>query len=232
MAARGRRLILVRHSLPKFVTGVPANQWRLSDEGRCRCQPLAERLAGYQPTAVISSTEPKAIETGEICASLLGLAIETAAGLHELQRGVVRNMGSKEEFEAQVRRFFEQPDQLVFGNETADQAHARFSTAVAGVTARHATGHLSLVSHGTVMTLFIARAIDLDPMPFWRSLGLPALVVLSLPRIRLLDLVTEIEGGPCMMQWRPPPEPAVLVSLSPRLYEAPKRSILSPCLKS
>jgi broad specificity phosphatase PhoE len=126
----------------------------------------------------------------------LELSFETAPGLHEHQRGVVHKLGSKEEFEAQVRRFFELPDQLVFGGETANQVHARFSTAIANVMARHPTGHLAIVSHGTVMTLFIARATGLEPLPFWRSLGLPALAVLSLPELKLRHLVTEIASEP------------------------------------
>ncbi len=192
MAGPARTLILVRHSLPEFVTGVPASQWRLSDEGRRRCQPLARRLAAYKPTAVISSEEPKAIETGQICARVLRLPFKTAPGLHEHQRGVVHDMGSREEFEAQVGRVFEQPDRLVFGSETGDQAHARFSSAIAHVMTQYPSGRLAIVSHGTVVTLFIARATGLDPLAFWQSLGLPAFAVLSLPELELRELVTEI----------------------------------------
>jgi broad specificity phosphatase PhoE len=193
---KARTLVLVRHSLPEFVTGVPASQWQLSDEGRRRCQPLAQHLAAHEPTAVISSTELKAIETGQICSDLLGLPFEKAPGLHEHQRGVVHDLESREDFEAQVGRFFEQPDRLVFGSETADQAHDRFSTAIAGVMALHPTGGLAIVSHGTVMTLLIARAANLDPFPFWNSLGLPAFAVLSFPELRLLEVVAEIEPSP------------------------------------
>lgn len=196
MAGEARRLLLVRHSLPEFVTGIPASQWRLSDQGRRRCHPLAERLAAYRPTVFISSTEPKAIETGRICAGLLGLPFETAPGLHEHQRGVVHDMGSREEFEAEVGRFFEQPDKLVFGSETADQAHARFSTALADTVARHPASRPAIVSHGTVLTLFIARVTDLDPLPFWKSLGLPAFAVLSLPKLGLLRVVADVVGEP------------------------------------
>lgn len=195
MTGEARTLILVRHSLPEYVTGVPASQWSLSDKGRRRCRPLAQHLAARRPTAVISSTEPKAVETGQICAGFLGLPFEIATGLHEHQRGLVHDF-RPEEFEEQVGQFFKQPDRPVFGNETADQAHARFSTAIADLMALHPTGRLAIVSHGTVMTLFISRAAGLDPLPFWKSLGLPAFAVLSLPQLRLLDLVSEIEGGP------------------------------------
>jgi broad specificity phosphatase PhoE len=190
--SKEHRLILVRHSLPEFITGVPASQWRLSDEGRRRCQSLAQCLAAYEPTAIISSQEPKAIETGQICAGLLDLPFETAAGLHEHQRGVVHDLGSRKEFEAQIGHFFAQPGRLVFGGETADQAHARFSRAIAAVLAQHPAGTPAIVSHGTVMTLFITRVVNRDPLPFWKSLGLPAFAILSLPERSLVKLVTEI----------------------------------------
>lgn len=192
MTGRDRRLFLIRHSLPEFATGIPASQWRLSDEGRRRCQPLADRLAAYKLTSIISSEEAKAIETGQICAGRLSLPFETAPGLHEHQRGVVNDLGSREAFEAQVGRFFEQPDKLVFGRETANQAYARFSKAIAAVVAQHPSGNLAVVSHGTVMTLFVARATDLAPFPFWKSLGLPAFAVLSLPALDLLEVVAEL----------------------------------------
>jgi hypothetical protein len=42
------------------------------------------------------------------------------------------------------------------------------------------------------MTLLIARANGLDPVPFWKSLGLPAFAVLSLPGLRLLEVVENV----------------------------------------
>ncbi len=35
------------------------------------------------------------------------------------------------------------------------------------------------------MTLYVSRVVGLDPLPFWRSLGLPALVVLTWPALHL-----------------------------------------------
>ncbi len=192
MIEEGRRLILVRHSLPEFVTGVPASQWHLSAAGRRRCERLAGRLAAYDLAAIITSEEPKAVETGQIVARILDLPCETAAGLHEHERGVVTDMGNEGEFQDQVARLFEQPDKLVMGYETADQAHARFAAAVADIARQHASGNVAIVSHGTVITLLIARANGLDPLPFWRGLGLPAFAALSLPTMRLLEVVQQL----------------------------------------
>lgn len=193
-----RKLILVRHSLPEMIPGVPASEWHLSPEGRRRCMALAGRLAAYDLGAVVSSHEPKAIETGQIVAGTLELPFETAAGLHEHERGVVRDLGSPEDFRAQVARLFEHPDELVLGYETADEAHARFSRAVDSVLERWPATNLAVVSHGTVMTLFISRAAGLDPVPFWKSLTLPCFAVLSLPDLALLEMVADadMEGHP------------------------------------
>lgn len=192
MTGQERRLILVRHSLPEFVVGVPASQWRLSAEGRRRCQQLAERLVSYDLAIVVTSQETKATETGQIVAEVLDLPWETAPGLHEHERGVVKGTGGQEEFQAQIAQLFERPSHLVMGYETADQAHDRFAAAVADVVAQHPTGNLAIVTHGTVMTLLVARANRIDPLRFWRGLGLPAFAVLSLPSWRLLQLVENV----------------------------------------
>jgi broad specificity phosphatase PhoE len=192
MARPERKLVLVRHSLPGFVVGVPASKWQLSDEGRRRCQRLADRLAAYDLAAVVTSTEPKAVETGQIVADSLSLPLETALGLHEHERGMVTSTGDQDAFQEQARRLFERPDELIFGAETADQAHARFATAVAAVIEQHPHGNLAIVTHGTVMTLFIARSAGLDPVPFWKSLGLPAFAVLSLPGLHLMEVIDNV----------------------------------------
>lgn len=189
-----RKLILVRHSAPEIVSGMLASQWQLSDEGRRRCETLAQRLAAYNSVVIVSSREPKAVETGQIVACLLGLPFETADDLHEHEREMVKSIGRRKEFQARVASFFEHPGELVFGHETADQAHARFAAAVARVLELHPHGNPAIVAHGTVMTLFIARANRLDPVPFWKSLGLPAFAILSLPGFHLLEVVQNIEA--------------------------------------
>ena len=181
------KLILVRHSEPAMEASVPANQWRLSEEGRLRCYPLAQRLAEHQPHAIISSVEPKAHETAQIVADALDLPCEVAEGLHEHDRSNV-GMLAKEEFETKVAGLFARPHLLVFGRETADQAHHRFAQAVQDLLQRYPDKNIAVVTHGTVLTLFVSRATGLEPLPLWKSLGLPTLVVLSLPELDLLSV--------------------------------------------
>lgn len=183
-------LILVKHSLPEIEPGVPANRWRLSSEGRRRCQALAAMLVAYWPAAILSSREPKAVETARIVADRLGLEAQVVAGLHEHERSTAPFV-SLQAFEAAVERFFANPDQLVFGEESAAQARARFAAAVDVLRQQHTGGNLALVAHGTVISLFVAQANRIDPFAFWKRLGLPSFVVLSISDLALVDVVEQ-----------------------------------------
>ena len=182
-----RKLILVRHSLPEIDPARPAHEWRLSAEGRLRCIGLAEQLAAHRPQALVSSQEPKALETAAILGERLSLPVEPAAGLHEHERQNVP-FTSRAEFEAAVRRLFDQPAERVFGDESAEQAARRFETALAPLLARPVQC-LAVVTHGTVLSLYIARRCGIDAFSFWQRLSLPMAVTLSLPDFTILDLL-------------------------------------------
>jgi broad specificity phosphatase PhoE len=186
-----RKLILVRHSLPVISGEQPASQWQLSEEGRRRCERLAELLARHHPSSIVTSIEPKATETGQIVGTRLGIPVEAAPDLHEHERPGT-DLDSVERFQAKVARLLQHPGESVFGAETGDEVRERFAAAVDEVMRQHPHGNLSIVSHGTVITLFVARAAGIDPVPFWRELGLPAFVVLSYPSLALLDMVATI----------------------------------------
>ena len=96
---------------------------------------------------------------------------------------------TQERFEALVAELFAKPDECVFGTESADQAHARFADAVLTLVDTYPDENLGIVSHGTVMTLHIARANQLDPFAFWQKLEMPSFAVLSLPDHKLLDVI-------------------------------------------
>lgn len=186
-----RKLILVRHSLPVITGEQPASQWQLSEEGRRRCEGLAALLAAHHPTAIVTSTEPKAIETGQLVGERLGIPVETAPSLHEHERPRT-GLDTLEQFQAKVARLLENPGELVFGTETGNKARERFSTAVDDAMKQHPAGNVAIVSHGTVMTLFVARVAGIKPVPFWKGLGLPAFVVLSYPELALLEVVASV----------------------------------------
>jgi broad specificity phosphatase PhoE len=163
-------LLLVRHSAPEIDPSVPAEEWRLSEDGRRRCAALAERLSVYEPRVLLSSPEPKARETAELFAPVLGLEVVMADGLCETARRTV-GLLPRDEFERGIRALLERPDQVVFGEESAAEALARFEAAVAGV-----PEPAVVVTHGTVLSLYAAAKTGRVPFELWRSLELPDVV--------------------------------------------------------
>jgi broad specificity phosphatase PhoE len=178
--------------MPAIRADLPAAEWQLSEVGRQRCLPLAEALKVHKPTFIVTSREPKAIETGRLVAAELNLPVGEHADLHEHDRRGVPLMRSREAFEALVTRLFREPEHLVFGRETGAEARARFTAAVEAVMERHREGNLAIVSHGTVITLYVAEGTGLEPVPFWRALGLPAFVVLSWPTLKMQRVVWRV----------------------------------------
>ncbi|MGB3716022.1 MAG: histidine phosphatase family protein [Candidatus Promineifilaceae bacterium] len=171
-------LILIRHSNSRIQTDRPANQWRLSDLGKERARGLSPILAQYNPTTLFSSDEPKAIETATIAAEVLNVTNVIVEDLHEHER---INVGwtNEEQFEFQVSEFFARQDELVFGEETAVQARSRFNNAVRNLLLYHPEDTVAVVSHGSVMTLFVSSWNEVDPFQFWHSLEMPSVVTMS-----------------------------------------------------
>ena len=187
-------LILIRHSQSQPQPDRPASQWPLTEAGRRRCIALAARLAAYAPSLIVTSGERKAVETGALAAARLELPVEVAEGLHEHLREHAGWLPNPD-FEQAVAAFFARQDALVFGEETAAQAGARFDTAVHTVLASYPGKKVAIVAHGTVITLFAARHAGIAPLPFWKRLGMPAIVVLALPDLRLLEVIDRLETG-------------------------------------
>jgi broad specificity phosphatase PhoE len=163
-------LLLVRHSAPELDPSAPSEEWRLSEEGRRRCGPLAERLARHEPRVLLASSEPKARETAEAVAPALGLEVQLSDGVRETARRTVGWL-APEEIDRGIRGLFERPGEIVFGEESAEAALARFEAAVAGL-----PEPAVVVTHGTVLSLYAAPRIGRDAYELWGSLQLPDVV--------------------------------------------------------
>jgi broad specificity phosphatase PhoE len=186
-------LILIRHSQPEIDPAVPAKRWQLSDEGIRRCHLLVEHLADFHIRQVFASTEPKAQQTAAIIAKHLSVPTEIAEDLHEHDRSNETGWSTPEQFQATIRELFEKYDQLIYGLETADQAYQRFARAVNRLVEQNPDQDLTIVSHGTVMTLFTSRTNPIEPFAFWRRLGLPCMLIFSLQALELIQAIERVE---------------------------------------
>lgn len=161
-------------------------------EGARRARAFAERLSFVDAACVFTSCEPKAVETAEAIAAKLHLPVEQVPGLHEHERPAAQLL-SREAFDQNIRDLFARPDDCVFGAETPNQARRRFTLAVMRLVTRTA-GDVVVISHGTVITLFVAEATGLEPFAFWKRQQMPFGVTLTLPELRL-ERTIFIEGS-------------------------------------
>ena len=183
------KLLLVRHSETRVDPDIPADQWRLTEDGRARCGPMAEQLRSHSIRRVVASREPKAVETAELVGRHLGLDVDVIDGLHEQDRTGVPFYDDVATFRARVAKLFEHPDQVVLGNKTANDALNRFVRALDEVVTSYPPEKVSIVTHATVMSLYIASRTKVDGYSYWKRLGMPAFAVLSLPNLRLIETV-------------------------------------------
>lgn len=188
-------ITFIRHSQSRTAPGLPPSQWPLTETGRRRCGALAERMRAQPsnlPELIVCSKERKTRETGALLAEQLGVPHTVAPGLHEHAREQVGWLND-DEFARAVAALFARPDELAFGEETAIAARERFAAGVRAALLAHPGRRLAIVTHGTVLTLFLAQQNGLAAEPFWRSLGMPALARATLPDFRIVELIARVE---------------------------------------
>ncbi|MXZ02435.1 MAG: histidine phosphatase family protein, partial [Chloroflexi bacterium] len=177
----------MKHSMPEIDPSKPTSTWRLGNIGRHRAGVLATKLRLFNPGLIWSSREPKAVETASIIARTFDVAVRLADGLEEHHRDEVPYL-PKREFENAVEAFFHHPDQLVLGSETAEQACERFTASIENVM-KTGQKNTIVITHGTVISLFVASVAKAHSISLWHQLGLPSYVVLTLPSMKIQTIV-------------------------------------------
>ncbi len=180
----GNILILIRHSLPELDASVPPKKWLLNEKGKEQARLLARHLLTHSIRRVMSSSEPKAIETAQIVATYLCLTTEIVPGLHEHERPLTK-LTSEAHYKKTIARLFSEPDKLTFGSETANEAGERFERTIQNLLWRYPDQGLAIVSHGTVMSKFAANHSNVDPHTIWQRIGLPGALIFSRPQTHL-----------------------------------------------
>lgn len=136
---------------------VPVPEWGLSPAGRTRLGHLLAQPWVRDLSAVVSSTERKAVETAEALATAVGVPRTTDEALGENDRSATGFLPPAE-FEAVADEFFAHPGVSVRGWERAVDAQHRIVQAVGRVTAA-ATGDVAVVAHGGVGALLLCSLL-------------------------------------------------------------------------
>lgn len=178
------RLILVRHSTPAVDPSLPRAEWPLSEDGVAHAAGLAEEIRLLRPAAIFTSPERKAYQTAELIVRALGIGpAHTVGDLREHDDGGAP-FADDVTFRRAISDFFARPSERVFGAESAHEAHARFAAAIAALPRSQDGSSDVVVSHGRVLSLFMAHQRGVDAYEFWRKLTTPWFTVLDLTGLR------------------------------------------------
>ena len=160
-----RHLVWVRHAGVDPDPTAPADEWPLTPQGREDAARLARSLADLQPLGIVASDERKAIETAEVLASTLDLALEISADLRE-----VRRPWTDGDYRGVARAYLQSG--TAPGWESRSEVRLRLSSAIARLW--RPEGTTIVVGHGLAMSVWAADAIDrLDAVTFWDGLTFP-----------------------------------------------------------
>jgi broad specificity phosphatase PhoE len=167
------QVVLVRHAMPVMQSQVPADLWRLDDEGRA----ATRELAGALPRApfAVTSDEPKAQQTAEELVGAGGGTLTVDTQVAETRRPHVWDAN-----------FAELARQFVGGRqhpgwETQDAVVSRFDAAVREALAASRGAPVVVVTHGQALTLWLCRVEAVDDGPrFWSEHAFPDAWTVSL----------------------------------------------------
>jgi broad specificity phosphatase PhoE len=173
-----RRLYLVRHAEPDIDPTLPASEWPLTARGVASTRRLAATLSDFGPTVIVSSPERKAVETANLIAESLEIAVAVDARVSEHGAGPDAFINDYAEFRAMVQRHFEEASDVVFRQESSLEAGARFA-ACAGELCQ-ADDIPVLVSHGRIMASWLAELSGTPAWEIWTNLRLPDLIEVDL----------------------------------------------------
>jgi broad specificity phosphatase PhoE len=164
---------LIRHAQPEIDTTAPANEWRLSHQGKMDAKQFSVDNLPREISLLISSYEPKAIETAKIMGTASGIESIIAGGLEEHHRENILFIQNPAHFQRHVKNMFSQPDKCVFGSESANQASNRFQKSIATLLAQYPEDTIGFITHGTVISLLMGVVNSKVSYDIWDKLKLP-----------------------------------------------------------
>lgn len=182
-------IVLIRHAKSVQQTDTSAHNWHLAQDGRAQCIQVARRLQKYEIGSMHSSDEPKAQETAELIAGeLSGVGVQLNRALRETQRQSAPFYADVQDFRRAIQTAMERPQEVVYGEEAFEAARQRFAGAIQTIvegSSGHSTG---VVSHGTIMALYMADVMGMRPYDLWKLMDMPAYAVFRLADMKIMEI--------------------------------------------
>jgi broad specificity phosphatase PhoE len=159
----------VRHAMPAVSEGVDPSEWHLDEANRAAVRVWAERLeVGDGIGVLVTSTEPKAVETAAAIAECWSADVVEDPRLREARRPWIGTG-----YRAVAHRYLrgERPE----GWEPHASVADRMATAVGDALAKAGDGPALVVSHGLALSVHLGDRLgaDFDRETFWSRLAFP-----------------------------------------------------------
>jgi len=161
--------------MPLLVEGVHPVEWHLDQEGRQAARAGANGLeVGEGIGALVSSSEPKALETAEEIGARWSADVETDDRLREAERPWV-GPG----YRAMAHRYLR--GEALEGWEPHAEVASRMGAAVTAASERANGQALVVVSHGLALSVHLGDRLgpEFDQESFWSRLAFPDAWVLD-----------------------------------------------------
>jgi broad specificity phosphatase PhoE len=159
-------VLIVRHAMPVVEANVPAELWRLSDEGRATARDLA--AAFPQDLYAVTSDEPKARQTAEEALAVCGGTLTVDARVGETRRPHRWD----ENFADSARQFVAGRPHT--GWEPQVAIVRRFDAAVRDSLRASDGVPVAVFNHGQALTLWLHSIGAVENAPsFWSGLTFP-----------------------------------------------------------
>ncbi|WP_067442108.1 histidine phosphatase family protein [Nocardioides jensenii] len=155
------RIVLARHGEAEYESpGLPDDGGSLSTLGRRQSAELATALGHRKVAHVYTSTQARAVQTGEIVAAALGVSVTTRRGLVEYGEGTLTDDAAFTEI---YRRWTDGDlDVRVPGAETGAEGIERLRSTLSDIADQHRGEDVLVITHGGLLRMGVPALVRLD----------------------------------------------------------------------
>jgi 2,3-bisphosphoglycerate-dependent phosphoglycerate mutase len=180
-AAAPATILVARHADAEYETHHWADEGgSLTARGRTQASALARDLARRRVSHVWTSTYARAVQTAEIVAAGLGVAVTTREGLREFSVGSMAGSRAEDPFADTYRSWLDGDlDRRLPGGETGAELRHRMHHVLHEIAERHRGETVLAVSHGGLMRLTLPLVLTREPADPPARLGNCAVVEIS-----------------------------------------------------
>ncbi len=152
------KYLILRHAETNKDPNRPAPEWDLTSDALEKINEYISERKFDGITKIISSIEPKAIATGKPISEFLNLPIVESEEFVEVKRE--KKFLTDEQFLDQKKRELTNLDQIENGVESGYTALERFESGIQMLEEKYSGENILIITHGTIMTLYLAKAED------------------------------------------------------------------------